>query len=53
MEKTNGDVSYEELSKYLKEEVSIRSILVNGKEQDPQTNISAEIQEEWKQWRMK
>ncbi len=53
IEETNGNISYQGLSDYLKEEVSIRSILVNGKEQDPQTNISPEIQEEWKTWKMK
>ncbi|WP_082026699.1 caspase family protein [Flammeovirga sp. OC4] len=50
---TNGDISYYELSEYLKEVVGIRSITVNNKPQTPQTNVSPEVGETWKTWRLK
>ena len=50
IEETQGSILYSELSEYLKQKVSIRSIMVNNKEQDPQTNISPEIVGEWKNY---
>lgn len=47
----NGNVSYKELSDYLKYEVNVNSLLINNKEQQPQTNVSAEVGEEWKNWK--
>jgi len=53
IEEKNGNISYSELSDYLKSEIAIRSIIINGKEQEPQTNISPDIAEEWKTWNLK
>ncbi|MDA3890394.1 MAG: caspase family protein [Salinivirgaceae bacterium] len=51
LNETKGTVSYKELSDYLKYEVNVNSLLINNKEQQPQTNISEEVGEEWKTWR--
>ena len=48
---TNGNVSYKELSDYLKYEVNVKSLLINNKEQQPQTNVSEQVGEEWKTWK--
>ncbi|OFX43292.1 MAG: hypothetical protein A2W97_06670 [Bacteroidetes bacterium GWE2_40_63] len=48
---TKGDITYEELSNYLKEQVSIKSVMVNSKQQDPQTNVSPEVEAIWQQWK--
>lgn len=50
LQATKGNVSYKELAGYLKEQVSVKSILVNEKEQNPQVNISSDLQDEWKNW---
>jgi WD40 repeat protein/predicted solute-binding protein len=48
---TNPDgLSYNALSEYLKQEVAVRSVLVNGVRQIPQTNISEAVQNEWQNW---
>ncbi|MEE4198538.1 MAG: caspase family protein [Bacteroidales bacterium] len=44
---TGGKVTYKELSDYLKEQVAVKSILVNNKEQIPETNISVDIKDSW------
>lgn len=48
---TNGAVSYRELSDYLKYEVNVNSLLINNKEQQPQTNVSEEVGKEWEIWK--
>lgn len=53
LQESGGNVSYEELSKYLKENVSLQSVLVNDKEQSPQINISNSVANEWGNFRMK
>jgi len=47
---TNGTVNYKDLSDYLKYEVNVNSLLINNKEQQPQTNVSEQVGEEWKTW---
>ncbi len=47
LQETNGAVSYKELSDYLKEQVAVKSILVNNKEQIPETNISVDLKDSW------
>ena len=46
-----GDLTYQELADYLKEKVSLESVLVNDKEQHPHVNVSPAIAEQWKSWR--
>jgi len=47
LKETKGNVTYKELSAYLKEYVGVKSILVNNKEQIPETNISVDIKNTW------
>lgn len=51
LNETKGNVTYEELSNYLTEQVSIKSVMINSKQQDPQTNVSPEVEAEWKKWK--
>jgi hypothetical protein len=53
LKETNGEVTLNELSEYMKESVSINSVLINEKEQNPQVNISPNIDENWKNWKLK
>jgi hypothetical protein len=50
MKETQGTVSYEELAEYLRTTVGSRSVVVNNKEQNPQTNISPTLDDGWKNW---
>ncbi len=51
LQETNGNISYTEMQNYIKEQVSIQSLKVNNKSQDPQINISPEIIDIWEKWR--
>ncbi|HOP03583.1 MAG TPA: caspase family protein [Tenuifilaceae bacterium] len=53
LQETKGDASLQEISEYLSKEVSLRSIIVNNKEQNPQVNYSTEVQEKWGSWKLK
>ena len=53
LKETKGDITYEELSDYLKDNITLQSVLVNDKEQTPQTNVSSTIINEWKTWKVK
>jgi hypothetical protein len=53
MQETKGDVTYSELFESLNEKISIESLLVNSKEQNPVINTSQDVAEKWKQWRLK
>jgi WD40 repeat protein len=53
LKETKGDITYQELSDYLKHNVATRSVLVNQKEQNPQTNISSDVVDTWGNWRLK
>ena len=50
---TSGDVTYQELSDYLGEQVGIKSILINEKEQHSQTLSSSSVQDIWGEWKVK
>lgn len=47
LQETEGTVSYGELDNYLRGQVGITSIQVNGKVQDPVTNVSPQIGQQW------
>jgi hypothetical protein len=53
LQESKGDLTYKELSDYLSKSVKLNSILINDKEQYPQTNTSADIQTEWMNWKLK
>lgn len=47
LKETKGKATYGELSEYLKIKVPLTSILINNKEQNPQVNVSPELEEDW------
>lgn len=53
LKESKGNISYKELSDYLKIEVARKSILINSKPQNPQTNISPSISVDWNDWNLK
>ena len=52
LKETKGNISYQELDEYLKSEVGITSLNVNRKAQDPQTEFSKDLNENWKNWKI-
>ncbi|MHC1703312.1 MAG: caspase family protein [Tenuifilaceae bacterium] len=53
LQETKGDIKYGELSDYLQKEVSLQSLKLNYKDQDPQVNVSSDVMETWKDWALK
>lgn len=53
LQETQGDVSYEDLDKYIKANVKRESFLTNEKVQTPTTNVSENAIESWKGMRLK
>jgi uncharacterized caspase-like protein len=53
IQETGGNITYKELSDYLTEQVSIKSALINQKEQNPQTLISVTVKDTWVNWKIK
>ncbi len=51
LKETNGQILYTDLQNYIQEQVSIQSLKVNSKSQDPQINVSPEILDVWENWR--
>jgi len=52
IQESKGDITYEELSDFLIQKVSIFSALKNNKEQIPEVNFSYDIENEWKEWKL-
>ncbi len=48
---SKGDVSYGELADYLTQKVSLESLKINQKEQDPQVKFSLQVKKDWENWR--
>jgi hypothetical protein len=44
--------TYSELADYLARNVSIESLRINGKEQDPEVNASPAVLDAWKSWKL-
>ena len=53
LQETNGDVSYGDLDKYIKDNVKRESFLTNEKVQHPATNVSENAVDTWKQMKLK
>ncbi|HOP04996.1 MAG TPA: caspase family protein [Tenuifilaceae bacterium] len=53
LKETQGNVTYGEMSDYLRTNVGTRSVIVNQKEQNPQTNISPSVEKNWKEWKVR
>jgi len=52
LQDSKGNLTYGELSDYISKNVSIESLRVNQKEQDPKVNVSSEVQDTWENWRI-
>ena len=52
LQESSGDITYEELYYYIKNQVGLESIIINSKEQDPQINISPSAVSVWKTWQV-
>jgi len=50
-QESKGNVTLGELSEYLNDNVSIKSLRVNQKEQDPKVNTSSKVVNDWKNWK--
>jgi uncharacterized caspase-like protein len=50
LKETKGEVSYKELSDYLKSSVSVEALKKKNKEQNPQVQVSEEMNIEWENW---
>ena len=53
LKESQGDVTYKELSDYLSLKVGLKSVMLNNKEQNPQVNVSPEIQNQWQNWKFR
>ncbi len=53
IQETGGNVTYGELSSYLKDKVGIVSLQENSKIQDPEVMVSPLVEEVWKNWIIK
>jgi len=52
LQESKGTITYGELADKVIDKVQTKSILVNGQEQNPKVNISAEIETTWETWKM-
>jgi hypothetical protein len=50
LQETKGLITYGELADYIQQNVSIESLRVNQKEQDPTVNVSPDIENLWREW---
>ncbi len=50
LQETKGNLTYGDLAGYIKENVSIESLRINNKEQDPVVKVSVSVQNDWENW---
>jgi hypothetical protein len=50
LQETKGNISYADLSDYVKKNVSIESLRINQKEQDPELMFSPDLEKIWENW---
>lgn len=53
LQETKGDVTYGQLEEYIRSNVSIESLKINSKAQDPKINVSPQAKMEWENWKLK
>ena len=53
LKETQGEIKLFDLSDFLSTEIGIRSVMINTKEQNPQTNIGSELGDSWKEWKIR
>tara|TARA_B110000858_G_scaffold197966_1_gene261760 strand:- start:1428 stop:3077 length:1650 start_codon:yes stop_codon:yes gene_type:complete len=51
LQESKGKVTMGELADYITNEVSIQSININEKEQDPKVNTSSKVVNDWRNWK--
>jgi uncharacterized caspase-like protein len=51
LQETNGNVTYKDLSDYLRKNVSLYSLRVNNTEQDPMVKFATQLSEEWEEFK--
>jgi uncharacterized caspase-like protein len=50
LKETQGDINFKDLADYLTFEIPVRSVMINNKEQNPQTRVSYELGDSWQSW---
>ena len=50
LQESKGNVTYGQLADYVKKQVSIESLRVNNKEQDPAVQVSISVNDTWENW---
>jgi len=53
IQESKGNVTYKNLSDYLTREVSLQSLRVNNKEQNPGVTVSESLDNQWESWTLK
>lgn len=53
LQESKGSITYGKLADWVKQKVSIESLRINNKEQDPKVNVSLNVQDTWKDWTLK
>jgi hypothetical protein len=53
LQESKGNLTYKELDDYLLKNVSMESLRINKKNQDPQVNISNDVKDSWENWKLK
>lgn len=51
LQQSNGLITYGELAEYLEKEVSLQSVLINDKEQNPKVLFSDDVESVWIGWK--
>ncbi len=52
LQQTGGNVTYGQLADYLTQTVSVESLRINGKEQDPTVNVGVNLDKNWENWKI-
>ena len=53
LQESKGNISYQDLGAYIRQEVPLKSVLVNGKDQNPEVLFSPSIENQWGSWTIK
>ena len=53
LKESQGNLSYGQLAKYVKDEVQLHAVKVNSKEQNPTVLYSNEVKDQWEGWPLK
>ncbi len=52
LQESSGNITLGDLDQYLSKSVSVRSSIINGREQNPSTNTSIDIINNWSTWKV-